>query len=249
MEIFFLGTGTSIPALEHSPAGLIIRTADRCWLFDIGPGTLSRLHLAGVTYDRIDQLFLTHLHPDHTLDLATLLLAFNYAPGAERTAPFPITGGRDLPDFFERLVALYPEVSPVSFELLLRQVYRDEFSIGGLRARSAPTGHTSDSVGYRLEDDRISVVYSGDATPHGELTQLATGADLLITECSFPAGWETEDHLNADTVAAIAQQAAVKSLVITHRYPPALAVDLAAQIHSRYDGEVILAHDGLRLRV
>ncbi len=249
MEIFFLGTGTSIPALEHSPAGLIVRSADQSLLFDIGPGTLTRLHLAGLTYDRIDQLLLTHLHPDHTLDLATLLLAFNYAPGAERTAPFSITGGRDLRDFFDRLVTLYPEVAPVSFDLQFQQVYREEFSIGDLRLRSAPTDHTPDSIGYRLEDGRTSVVYSGDATPRGELAQLAAGADLLITECSFPSGWKTEDHLNADTVGAIARQAAVKSLAITHCYPPALAVDLAEQIHSRYDGEVILAHDGLCLTV
>ncbi len=247
MEIFFLGTGTSIPHPDHSPAGLIVKATDQCWLFDIGPGTLGRLHLAGIKYDQIDQLLLTHLHPDHTLDLATLLLAFNYAPGAERSAPFQITGGRDLKDFFQRMVALYPEVAPVSFELLFRQVYRNQFSIEDLRLDSAPTGHTADSVAYRLNDGQCSVVYSGDATRHGELAGLAAGADLLISECSFPSGWETEDHLNADTVGMIAEQAAVKSLVITHCYPPALAADLVGQIHRRYAGRVILAHDGLHL--
>jgi len=95
-----------------------------------------------------------------------------------------------------------------------------------------------------LNDGEHSIVYSGDASPRGELAGLATGADLLISECSFPSGWETEDHLNADTVGAIAQQAGVKSLMVTHCYPPALAVDLVEQIHRRYDGEVRLAHDG-----
>ncbi len=249
MEIFFLGTGTSIPHIAHSPAALIIKAAGRYLLFDIGPGTLSRLHLAGIGYDQVDQLLLTHLHPDHTLDLATLLLVFNYAPGAERTAPFQVTGGRDLPDFFRRMVALYPEVAPVSFELLFRQVYRDEFSIADLQVKTAPSGHTSDSIGYRIDDGQRSVVYSGDTATRGELAQLAADADLLITECSFPSGWDTEDHLNADMVSEIAQQAHVKSLAITHRYPPALAVDLAAQIRRQYAGEVILTHDGLHLTV
>ncbi len=249
MEIFFLGAGTSIPHPEQSPAGLIVRAADQRLLFDIGPGTLARLHFAGITYDRIDQLLLTHLHPDHTLDLATLLLAFNYAPGAERTAPFQVTGGRDLEDFFRRMVALYPEVAPVSFELLFRQVYRDQFSTHDLRVSTAPTGHTPDSVGYRLDDGERSVVYSGDATTRGELAELAKEADLLITECSFPSGWQTEDHLNADTVSAIALQAGVRSLVITHRYPPAIAVNLVEQIHRRFDRQVVLAHDGLHLTV
>lgn len=247
MEIFFLGTGTSIPTLEHTPAGLIVKASDRSLLLDIGPGTLSRLYRAGLTYDQIGELLLTHLHPDHTLDFATLLLAFNYAPGAERTAPFQVTGGRDLRDFLQRLITLYPEVAPASFKLLLRQVYRDQFKVGDLDVRSAPTGHTPDSIGYRLDDGKHSLVYSGDATVRGELADLAAGADLLITECSFPSGWGTEEHFNADTVGAIAQQAAVKSLAITHRYPPALEVDLVEQIHRRYTGDVILPHDGLHL--
>ncbi len=247
MEIFFLGTGTSIPVEKHSPAGLLIKAGGHNLLFDIGPGTLGRLQFGGIDYTQIDQLLLTHLHPDHTLDLATLLLAFNYAPGAERTMPFAVTGGRDLTEFYTRLLALYPEVAPVSFALQLQQVYRDRFSIGDIALECAPTGHTTDSIAYRLTDGVRSMVYSGDASPRGELAQLAAGADLLISECSFPSGWETEDHLNADTVGALAQQAGVKSLVVTHCYPPALAVDLVGQIGRRYDGNIQLAFDGLHV--
>jgi len=249
MEILFLGTGTAVPVRQHSPAGLIIKTEGRCLLFDIGPGTLGRLQLVDVTYDQIDQLLLTHLHPDHTLDLATLMLAFNYAPNAARTAAFPITGCRGVEAFFKRMVDLYPEVAPVSFELQFQEVYRDEFSIGNIGVRSAPTAHTPESVAYRVSIEKHSIVYSGDAAPRGELVQLAQGADVLISECSFPQGWETEDHLNADTVAEIARQAGVKSLVVTHCYPPALAADLVGQIRSRFQGEVQVAVDGLRLSV
>ena len=146
MEIFFLGTGTAIPIEKHSPSGLIVKAAGKCLLFDIGPGTLGRLHLAGIHYDQIDQLLLTHLHPDHTLDLATLMLAFNYAPNAGRTAPFRITGCRGTEDFFRRMVDLYPEVAPAGFDLQINEVYRDGFSIGDIKVRSAPTGHTPESV-------------------------------------------------------------------------------------------------------
>lgn len=247
MEIFLLGTGTAMPIKQHSPSGLIVKAGRQCLLFDIGPGTLSRLHLAGVDYDQINHLLLSHLHPDHTLDLATLLLIFNYAPNAERTTPFPITGCRGLEDFCSRMISLYPEIAPLSYKLELRQVYQDEFSIGNLEVKCAPTGHTPDSVAYRVDDGNHSMVYSGDATPRGELARLAKGANVLVCECSFPSGWETEDHLNADTVGEIAQQAGVKSLVVVHSYPPALAVDLTLQIRNHYQGDVKLAFDGLRL--
>lgn len=145
------------------------------------------------------------------------------------------------------MVNLYPEIDPLSFELQLHEVYQDEFSIGKLKIKCAPTGHTPDSVAYRLEDRTHSIVYSGDATSRGKLGQLAEGVDILISECSFPSGWETEDHLNADTLGEIAQKAGVKSLVVIHSYPPALAVDLIGQIRNHYHGEVQLAVDGLHL--
>ena len=247
MEITLLGTGTAIPVTQHSPSGLIVKAGGECLLVDIGPGTLGRLHLAGVKYDQIDHLLLSHLHPDHTLDLATLMLIFNYAPGAERTTPFHIIACQGFEDFFNRMVNLYPEIAPISFALETRQVFREEFSIGGLKIHCAPTGHTSNSVAYRVEDGSHVMVYSGDAAPSGELGQLARNADVLVCECSFPAGWQSDDHLNADTIGEIAQQAQVKSLVVVHSYPPALAVDLASQIRNCYQGEVRLAFDGMRI--
>jgi len=247
MDIFLLGTGTAIPVKQHSPAGLVVMAEGVRLLFDIGPGTLCRLEQAGITYDQIDQLLLTHFHPDHTLDLATLLLVFNYAPGARRKTSFTITSCKGIEDFLQNLYKLYPDLPPLGYELHVHPVFREEFSIGKIKIQSAPTGHTQESVAYRLEVAGCSLVYSGDAAPHGELAELAHGADLMICECSFPAGWETEDHLNADSVSCIAQNARVKSLVITHCYPPALAADLLGQIRKNYHGEVQLAMDGMHL--
>jgi len=247
MEIFFLGTGTAVPVRQHSPAGLLVVAAGQPILLDIGPGTVGRLSLAGFSTADLDHLLLTHFHPDHSLDLATLLQVFNFSPGAERTRPFSITACTGIEVFYRRLLDLYPDLSPLSYKLIIKHVFQDEFSIGKLKVRSAPTGHTPESIAYRLEDGEHTLVYSGDAAPQGKLAQLADKADLLVCECSFPAGWETEDHLNADTAGIIAQHAGVKSLVLTHTYPPAQAVDLVAQVRRHFDGMVQVAVDGLHL--
>ena len=249
MEIILLGTGTAIPARQHSPASLAIRVDDHWYLLDIGPGSLSRLELAGISYLQVDRLFLTHLHPDHTLDLATLLLVFNYAPGAVRSTPFNIIACSGIEGFLEQLYRLYPELIPIEYSLQLHTVFRDEFSLGRLKVRTAPTRHTPESVAYRFELAEHSLVYSGDASATGELVELAAGADLLISECSFPAGWQTEDHLNADSLGSLASEAGVKSLLVTHRYPPAMQVDLVAQIRAHYKGQVALAVDGQRMDI
>ena len=247
MDIYLLGTGTAVPVKNHSPAGLLVRAGDQNLLMDIGPGTLARLELSGTTYDQLDALLLSHLHPDHSLDLATLLQVFNYAPGAERTRPFAITACQGSQDFFQRLFALYPELRPEKYQLHVQQVYRDEFFIGNLKIQAAPSGHTSHSVAFRLEDGKHSMVYSGDASRNGELAGLAQAADILVCECSFPEGWETQDHLTAEDVGILAAQAEVKALVLTHLYPQALAADVLAQVRNYYHGELQVAVDGLHL--
>jgi ribonuclease BN (tRNA processing enzyme) len=246
MEITLLGTGTAIPARQHSPAGLVVSVDDRHLLLDIGPGTLSRLEAAGISWQQLDHLLLTHLHPDHVLDLATLLLVFNYAPGAARTTPFTIIGCHGVEDFLTRLYALFPELKPIGYEIYLQPVLRDELSLENIKIRTAPSGHTPESVAFRLEADGRTLVYSGDASPDGELASLAARADLLVSECSFPAGWETTDHLNADTLGVLAQKAGVRKLLVTHCYPPAREVNLVAQIKAHYSGQVHLAVDGER---
>jgi ribonuclease BN (tRNA processing enzyme) len=247
MDIILLGTGTAVPIRQHSPAGMVVIADGFHLLLDIGPGTLGRMAQAGLNYDQLDQLLLTHFHPDHTLDLATLLLVFNYAPGASRTRPFAITSCEGIEEFLQRFYTLYPDIVPIGYDLQINPVRHAKFSLGKLTIESAPTGHTPESVAYRLEMGERAMVYSGDAAPHGELVRLASGVDLLVCECSFPAGWETEEHLNAESLGKLAAEAGVKSLVVTHCYPPALAVDLVSQIRAHYSGEVQMALDGMRL--
>lgn len=245
MKINFLGTGTAIPIKLHSPAGLLIQVDDQFLQFDIGPGTLSRLNLVDINYRQITQLFISHMHPDHTLDLATLMLIFNFAPGAERKLPFTITACLGFKDFLGRMIQLYPEISPLTYELIINEVGREEMLLGKVKITTALTGHTPESIAFRIDDGQHVIVYSGDANPRGELAELALGADILVSECSFPSGWETDDHFNADTLGLTASKAGVKSLYITHRYPPALEVDIIAQLRTHFNGEIFAADDGL----
>ncbi len=130
MDIYILGSGTAIPSEGHSPAGILVKQGDTPLLLDIGPGTLSRLHLAKLTFDRLDTLLLSHHHPDHTLDLATLLQVFDSAPNAQRTEPFHLYGCRGTNVFLERMLALYPAIIPQTYTIIVKEVYRDDFSIG-----------------------------------------------------------------------------------------------------------------------
>lgn len=249
MEFTLLGSGTAIPLLQHSPAGVLVRVGATPLLFDIGPGTLARLAAAGVSYRDLEYVFLTHHHSDHTLDLVTFLQANDSTPGWTRTRPVHLVGCRGTKDFYAQLMQVFPGITPQSYALDIREVGAERIEFGTWTIEAALTGHTGTSVVYRIEAEGRTIVYSGDAVESAELIRLARDADGFVCECAFPRGHSTTDHLTADAVGRIARAANVKRVVLTHLYPPALEVDIAAQVRAEYAGEVIVAVDGTRVVV
>ena len=75
MKVVFLGTGTGVPVPTRGYAGIYVRAGREHVLLDAGPGTLRQLSRLGVTFLTLDRLFLTHFHPDHCLDLVSILFA------------------------------------------------------------------------------------------------------------------------------------------------------------------------------
>ena len=254
MEVVFLGTGTGIP-LSHraSPSIAIFHGGDPI-LLDMGPGTLRQMHRAGIDHSRIEQIFLTHFHPDHTADLVHLFFATRNPSTLKHRKPFVVTGPVGLHALVEALQKAYGDGLSLPPGLLTVQELdvsnNVEFTWHGLRITTAPTRHTPNSIAYRVEDPAgKSVVYSGDTGFCGEIIQLARGANLLILEASFPDSQEVEGHMTPSQAGRVASLACVERLVLTHFYPECLATDVAAQCRNTYKGQLTLASDLLRIRV
>ena len=247
MQITILGAGTGLPFKAHSPAGHLVRIQEQPLLVDLGPGTLSRLEAAGVSYRDLETILLTHLHADHTLDLALLLQNFDSTPNWIRTERLRLIGCRGLANFYQRLMDAYPGIAPSTFPLELRELGEERLDFPGWSASSFFTGHTPSSLGYRIEAEGKVVAFSGDATLSPGLLELARQADLFVCECSFPGVIPLEGHLAAIQVGRVAREAGVKRLFLVHLYPPAREVNLVDQVRTEYDGPVEIAYDGLTL--
>ncbi len=244
MEIIILGAGTAIPSLGFSPASILLRTNLSEALIDIGPGTLQRAAQFGVEYLKVDTIFLSHLHSDHTLDLVTLLQVNDSTPGEARLTDLQIYGCAGTKAWYGKLMDAYPGISPLSYSLTISENGQSSWLWGGVKVSTVLTGHTESSLAYRFDGAHGSFIYSGDAVFSDGLINFCLDSDLLVCECSFPEGWATPDHLTSNEVGELAQRAGVKHLVITHRYPPAIENDIAEQISRYYNGKITLAADG-----
>lgn len=254
MDVIILGSGTAIPLSDRGSPSLAMVIEGRPILFDMGPGTLRQLTRAGINYEQIERVFLTHFHPDHTADLIHLLFASRNPAVLKRRKPFVVTG----PPGTGRLIAalhgaypdwlgLPPEMMGVEELDMGRNVRRDW---GDFTVMTTPTNHTAHSLAYRVEDhEGKAVVYSGDTGFCHEVVDLAQGADLMILESSFPNGDECEGHLTPSLAGRMAAMAGVERLILIHFYPECLLTDVSAQCRTCYTGELILGEDLLLVRV
>lgn len=240
MQLTVLGSGTAFPVVNRSPAGYFLQMGDEKLVLDMGPGTLWRLLAIGINHLDIEKVLISHLHSDHVLDLITLL----QASSPERKKPLELIGCVGLEDFLAKQISIF-DVAPEDFVVNITEVgvKRSVYSFGVLETEL--TGHTPNSLAFRIESGGKAFVYSGDAIETSQLSRLAREADVFVCECSYPRGWETRVHVTADGAGRMAAAANVRHLVLTHLYPPALAADIRQQAGEIFAGDITVAKDGM----
>ncbi len=72
-DIIPLGTASAVPTDERHLSALAVERKGQVLLFDCGEGTQYRLREAGLSWARIEAIFVTHLHGDHCYGLPGLL--------------------------------------------------------------------------------------------------------------------------------------------------------------------------------
>mmetsp|Transcript_11962 Transcript_11962/g.32278 ORF Transcript_11962/g.32278 Transcript_11962/m.32278 type:complete len:522 (+) Transcript_11962:310-1875(+) len=73
MELKFIGTASCIPSTTRGVSCTVLRRNGAFWMFDAGEGTQINLQRSGVRPSRIEKIFVTHAHGDHTFGLAGVL--------------------------------------------------------------------------------------------------------------------------------------------------------------------------------
>jgi ribonuclease BN (tRNA processing enzyme) len=242
MKVIILGSGTCVPSLKRSAPAYYIEAEGVRVLVDCGSGALLQLEKAGQSYRDIDSVFITHSHPDHFSDLMPLVQALLATPGFRRRKDLTIFGtGRFLAYFGQALAAVLGQVK--SYPLVLEEIQPAQ-TCGPFHISTAKTAHSSDSIAYRFERHGKSVVFTGDADYDQSLNEFAKGADLLITDCSFPEAQKVPGHMSARECGMTAHHAVVAKLVLSHIYPSRTPDrDRIAESSAVFSGDIVLAED------
>ena len=252
MEITVVGSGTVVPRLERRQSCVVVDAGGETLVFDLGSGAVRGMLRAGLDPFAVDRVFLTHFHPDHTVDLVTLLFCMKYGAQEERTHPLYLTGPEPFERFWSSVTDAWGEWMVGDYPMEVSELPHERPSLLGLpggRLSWAPAEHRPESIAYRLDGKGGSFVYTGDTEYSESVVELARGAHTMLLECSFPDESPVPGHLTPSGVAKIASEAGVSRAVLTHIYPAADVLDLPAEVGRGYDGEVVVAGDGFKFSV
>ena len=91
MKITLLGTGTPAPTLERQSSGYLFEVGEDLIVMDHGPGAHHRLIESGHRAVDVSHAFFSHLHYDHCMDYARLVLQ-RWDMGADRIPDLEVFG-------------------------------------------------------------------------------------------------------------------------------------------------------------
>ncbi len=243
-KVIILGSSNAVPSIGHENTHLVIVGNQRTILVDCVSTPVVRLEQAGVDFNSLTDIVITHFHPDHVAGVPLLLMDM-WLMG--RTKPVNIYGLHYTMDKLESLMGFYgwgewPNFFPVGFYRLPEAEMAMVMDCDEFCVRSSPVHHMIPTIGLRIEclSSGKVLAYSCDTEPCEQTVRLAAGADVLIHE----AAGATFGHSSAEQAGEIAAKSEAGALYLIH-YPTGRfgGRDIAAEARKTFKGDVIVATD------
>lgn len=248
MQLTILGCSGSVVSSASPASCYLVQTADqRPIVMDMGNGAMGALQ--EVTSPSDCDILLSHLHPDHSADLTSLIVwrRYSHEPATSVARLYaPTECARRVGKWFadeagdcEDLTDTFDHIPWVPGET---------YDLNGFTIQAFPADHPGESYCLRLTEQSTGRVlaYSGDTADCEGVRAAADQADVFLCE----ATWETVPnslypphmHLTGTETGRLATECGVGELIVTHIPPWTRATVILDEVHSAYTGQVHLAH-------
>ncbi len=233
LTLTVLGCSGTYPGDGGACSGYLVRSPGASLVVDLGAGTLANLQRHVAIAD-VDAVVLSHVHPDHWLDLPLLRNAMRYVLGIEGLRVYGTA------ETWLMAEVIIGELPPT---LLWHTV--DESSVvevGDQVVRFSRTDHPVETLAVRVDAGGRSLLYSADTGPGWSPGGTGADVDLMVCEASLVPEHEGQvQHLSARQAGKLARTLGAGRLVVTHVVPgvdPGAQLDMAEQV---FGGPVELA--------
>ena len=192
-KVICLGIGSNSFGKLNTVSFAVETEAD--WiLIDCGPDTPRQVQGAGIPFEKIKTVILTHSHMDHCLGLPYLMF------GRHLSLMSKFKSGEETPDLcivsedslWENILgivkSLHPEIPKLTYGTKHIEITSSAaIEINNIKLETVRTEHTVSSFGVKLSDKNgIAFAYSSDTIPSNSFEELAKGSNCVVVEGMVP---------------------------------------------------------------
>ena len=170
--------------------------------------------------DEVDAIVISHVHTDHCADLVAFYGYMAYGPSG--TIPVPVY----VPSNTVEPIASFVRAEGEHVFFMTLDFHEVEagssVTIGSIEVTFAETNHPVPTVASRYAAAGRSVAFSGDTGPGGGYPDLLAGCTAALCEATIQGPRHNQSypyHLTASEAGAVAADAGVERLILTHLSP------------------------------
>ncbi|MEW6723428.1 MAG: MBL fold metallo-hydrolase [Bacillota bacterium] len=239
MQLTVLGSRAPYPIPGRACPGYLVEEEGWRVLVDAGSGSLANLRRI-MPPEELDAVILTHLHADHFSDFLSLrYIIYRWRRDRLREAPLPVYAP-----------ARPGEVVPLigyKDDVVHQPLTAGRLELGPWQLSFRLTNHPVECYAVRFDGPSGSLAYSADTGPSDDLLNLACESDLFLCEASLleedRKHGNQAGHLTARQAGALARQARVGKLVLTHLWPEYDEERVRKEASDEFEGPLQVARD------
>ena len=150
-DIHILGCGSALPTTRHQATSQIVDVRDKLFMIDCGEGTQVQLRHSRLRFNRLNHIFISHLHGDHCFGLIGLISTFALL---ERTADLHIHCHPDLEKLLNPQLDFF--CKGMSYEVIFHPFNPNEQSIiyddRSVTVETIPLRHRIPTCGFLFKE-------------------------------------------------------------------------------------------------
>jgi ribonuclease Z len=189
MECFnlnILGCGSAVPTTKHHLSSQVINLRGKLYMIDCGEGTQLQFRAMKLNFNRLNHVFISHLHGDHCFGLLGLISTMGLL---RRSAELHIYAQPDAEKIFEPMLRYFCKELPypIVFHSFNPSLNETIFEDRTLKVSTIPLKHRTPTAGFLLEEKPKSAHIIREMIrfyqiPFAQINRIKAGADYVTPE-------------------------------------------------------------------